>query len=73
MQFFFTNWGEYNEEVTFEDLEDDSGKKKNGYKKLQFCGQQAARDVLQYFWVDTCCFNKSRDSELSEAINSMFL
>ncbi|PMD49653.1 uncharacterized protein K444DRAFT_487037, partial [Hyaloscypha bicolor E] len=33
---------------------------------------QAARDGLQYFWVDTCYINKSRDSELTEAINSMF-
>jgi len=65
-------WGEDYEEVTFEDLKDGSGNTKSGYKKLQFCGQQAARDGLQYFWVDTCCINKSRDSELSEAINSMF-
>jgi hypothetical protein len=65
-------WGEDDEEVNFEDLKDGSGKTKNGYKKLRFCGQQAARDGLQYFWVDTCCINKSRDSELLEAINSMF-
>jgi hypothetical protein len=65
-------WEEDDDEVTFEDLKDGSGKTKNGYKKLQFCGLQAARDGLQYFWVDTCCINKSRDSELSEAINSMF-
>ena len=65
-------WEEDNEEVTFEDLKDGSGKSKNGYKKLRFCGQQAARDGLQYFWVDTCCINKSNSAELSEAINSMF-
>ncbi|KAH8680005.1 hypothetical protein BGZ60DRAFT_401115 [Tricladium varicosporioides] len=45
---------------------------KNGYKKLQFCGQQAARDRLDYFWVDTCCIDKSSSAELQEAINSMF-
>ncbi|KAF8866786.1 WD40 repeat-like protein [Acephala macrosclerotiorum] len=77
-------WGEDDEEVNFEDLEDGSGyymtffrrkkkgKTKIGYKKLQFCGEQAARDGLQYFWVDTCCINKSNSTELSEAINSMF-
>jgi hypothetical protein len=27
-------WGEDDEEVTFEDLKDGSGKTKNGYKKL---------------------------------------
>ncbi|CZR50573.1 uncharacterized protein PAC_00447 [Phialocephala subalpina] len=63
-------WGEDDEEVTFEDLKDGSGKTKNGYKKLQFCGEQAARDGLQYLWVDTCCINKSNSTELSEAINS---
>jgi hypothetical protein len=35
-------WGEGDEEVTFENLKDGSGKTKNGYKKLQFCGEQAA-------------------------------
>ncbi|XTI91280.1 hypothetical protein V2W45_1312646 [Cenococcum geophilum] len=39
---------------------------------LGLSGEQAARDGLQHFWVDTCCINKSSDSELSEAINSMF-
>ncbi|CZR67955.1 uncharacterized protein PAC_17854 [Phialocephala subalpina] len=65
-------WGEDDEEVTFEDLQNGSGKTKNGYKKLQFCGQQAARDGLQYFWADTCCINKANNNELSEAINSTF-
>ena len=65
-------WGEDDEEVTFEDLKDGSEKTKNGYKKLRFCGEQTARDGLQYFWVDTCCINKSSNMELSEAINSMF-
>jgi hypothetical protein len=27
---------------------------------------------LKYFWVDTCCIDKSSSAELSEAINSMF-
>jgi hypothetical protein len=30
-------------------------KKKPGYQKIQFCGRQAAKDDLKYFWVDTCC------------------
>jgi len=46
--------------------------KKAGYEKIQFCGEQARRDGLQYFWVDTCCINKSSSAELTEAINSMF-
>ena len=66
-------WGDDDEEVTFEDLKDGSAKTKNGYRKLRFCGKQANRDCLEYFWVDTCCIDKSNSSELSEAINSMFL
>ena len=43
------------EEVTFEDLQNGTGMKKAGYQKIRFCGEQARRDGLQYFWVDTCC------------------
>ncbi|PVH68226.1 HET-domain-containing protein [Cadophora sp. DSE1049] len=32
----------------------------------------ARHDGLEYFWVDTCCIDKSSSAELSEAINSMF-
>jgi hypothetical protein len=45
---------------------------KKGYQKIQFCGKQAAKDNLVYFWVDSCCIDKSNSAELSEAINSMF-
>jgi hypothetical protein len=60
------------EEVTFQELIDGTGKGKPGYEKIRFCGEQAKRDGLRYFWVDTCCINKSNNTELSEAINSMF-
>ena len=60
------------EEVTFQELIDGTGKGKPGYEKIRFCGEQAKRDGLQYFWVDTCCINRSNNTELSEAINSMF-
>jgi hypothetical protein len=65
-------WGADTEEVTFRDLMDGTGKSKAGYDKIWFCGEQARRDGLQYFWVDTCCIDKSNNNELSEAINSMF-
>jgi hypothetical protein len=65
-----------NEEVIFEDVVDgldrDKLRGKGGYKKIEFCGTQAAVDGLQYFWVDSCCIKKSSDSELSESLNSMF-
>ena len=66
-------WGADTEgEVTFQDLKDGSGKRKPGYDKIWFCGEQARRDGLQYFWVDTCCIDKANSSELQEAINSMY-
>ncbi|KAF2820926.1 HET-domain-containing protein [Ophiobolus disseminans] len=65
-------WGADHEEVTFKDLAEGTGKSKAGYSKIQFCANQAAKDRLQFFWVDTCCIDKSSSAELSEAINSMF-
>lgn len=67
-------WGADHEEVTFKDLMEGigKGKSKAGYRKLEFCAKQAARDGLRFFWVDTCCIDKSSSAELSEAINSMF-
>jgi hypothetical protein len=65
-------WGADQEEVTFKDIMEEIGKDKPGYRKLQFCRERAASDHLDYFWVDTCCIDKSSSAELSEAINSMF-
>ncbi|KAM3068301.1 hypothetical protein ACMFMG_009441 [Clarireedia jacksonii] len=65
-------WGPNNEEVTFKDIINGTGKVKLGYKKIQFCGEQARQDGLCYFWIDTCCINKSNDAELSRSISSMF-
>jgi hypothetical protein len=47
-------------------------KSKVGYRKISFCGEQAKKDGLNYFWVDTCCIDKTNLPELSEAINSMY-
>jgi hypothetical protein len=63
-------WGP--EEVTFKDIVEGNGTSKAGFGKIRFCGEQARRDGWQYFWVDTCCINKSSSAELAEAINSMF-
>jgi hypothetical protein len=65
-------WGADHDEVTLADLEKDTGTSKAGYRKLQFCADQAAKHGLRYFWVDTCCIDKSSSAELTEAINSMF-
>jgi hypothetical protein len=60
------------EEVTFKDLQNRTSTKKDGYKKIRFCAEQAKHNGLQYFWVDTCYINKSNSAKLAEAINSMF-
>jgi hypothetical protein len=65
-------WGADRDEVTFADLKTGDGKTKLGYKKILFCGEQAQQDNLRYFWIDTCCINKSNKAELSQAIQSMF-
>ncbi|KAJ9614125.1 hypothetical protein H2200_002261 [Cladophialophora chaetospira] len=65
-------WGADEEEVTFEDVQHGNYKQKAGYDKLQFCGKQAQSDGLRYFWVDTCCIDKSSSADLQEAITCMF-
>jgi ankyrin repeat protein len=66
-------WSENNEdEVSYDDLRNETGREKSGYAKLKFCAEQAAKDGLEHFWVDTCCIDKSSSAELSEAITSMF-
>ncbi|KAF2487568.1 hypothetical protein BDY17DRAFT_289208 [Neohortaea acidophila] len=67
-------WG--TEEILFRDLKPGADMSrtmsKAGWRKIEFCAQQAAADGLQYFWIDTCCIDKKNAVELSAAINSMF-
>ncbi|ETS86735.1 hypothetical protein PFICI_00563 [Pestalotiopsis fici W106-1] len=70
-------WGSEDDEVTLQDLlmetrKDASWRQTSGYQKILFCGQQAKLDDIEYFWVDTCCIDKTSSAELTEAINSMF-
>jgi hypothetical protein len=60
------------EELTFRDLVDGISQRKAGYCKIQFCGGQARRDGLPYFWADTCYVDKSTSTELAKAIKSIF-
>jgi hypothetical protein len=39
------------EEVGYDELVVGKGKNKAGYAKLRFCGERAAKDGLNYFWV----------------------
>ncbi|KAF2740903.1 HET-domain-containing protein [Polyplosphaeria fusca] len=61
-----------NGEVTYDELVAGTGRNKAGYAKIHFCVNKAAKDGLEYSWVDTCCINKVTSDELSTAINSMF-
>ncbi|KAK2600175.1 hypothetical protein QQS21_005120 [Conoideocrella luteorostrata] len=65
-------WGP--DEVAFMDLakKPSDWQRKAGYYKIKFCADQARQHGLQFFWVDTCCINKSDSVELQTAINSMF-
>ncbi|KAL1891094.1 hypothetical protein Sste5346_007920 [Sporothrix stenoceras] len=65
-------WDRDEDEVTYKDVCDGRYRDKPGYEKLAFCANRARNDHLQYFWVDTCCIDKSNQAELQEAIISMF-
>ncbi len=54
------------------DLKNGNGKMMAGHGKMQFCGEQAKRDGLQYFSVETCCIDKSNSTKLAEVTNLMF-
>ncbi|KAF2024449.1 HET-domain-containing protein [Setomelanomma holmii] len=69
-------WGRDEDEVKFDDVIDgqrdfsDTGKA--GYDKLRFCQGRVEEDGLRYFWIDTCCINKSDSSERQISLASMF-
>lgn len=63
---------EEGQEVSYQELIAGAGRDKTGFEKIRFCGERAAADKLQYFWVDTCCIDKTDISELETAINYMF-
>jgi hypothetical protein len=42
-------WGKDIEEVTFNDLKNGTAEAKASYGKIQFCGEQAKEDGLNYF------------------------
>nr|POE83352.1 vegetative incompatibility protein het-e-1 [Quercus suber] len=67
-------WGKPEEEVTYEDILNGNGTSKPGIgsQKIQFCVRQTRQDGLEYFWVDTCCIDKSKETELGKALRSMY-
>ncbi|QPC71960.1 hypothetical protein HYE68_002712 [Fusarium pseudograminearum] len=60
-------------EVSLRDLTQGLAKTKpEGYEKIRFCGERAAHDGLNHFWVDTCCIDQNSSAVLEEAITSMY-
>ncbi|KAF9230320.1 hypothetical protein BU15DRAFT_91139 [Melanogaster broomeanus] len=49
-----------------------SAKNKPGFTKILGCVMQAKKHSLNYIWIDTCCIDKTNNTELQEAINSMW-
>ncbi|PSN65193.1 HET-domain-containing protein [Corynespora cassiicola Philippines] len=64
-------WGD--SEISLQDFESNRRDyKTSGWAKLNEGCRIAAESGFDYFWIDTCCIDKTNSVELSEAINSMF-
>lgn len=60
-------------ETSYQDVCNDrtAGRKTQYTKLIEGCCA-AKKHGFKYFWIDTCCIDKTNHVELSEAINSMF-
>ncbi|RYP72636.1 hypothetical protein DL769_004421 [Monosporascus sp. CRB-8-3] len=68
-------WGSTEDECSFQEwqhLPAPAIERKKGFQKIECCCRQAAKDGLEWVWIDTCCIDKTSSAELTEAINSMF-
>lgn len=63
---------EEDDEVNFQDITAGHWKGKLGAQKLEWCADRTKEAGLKYFWVDTCCFDKTSSAELNETITSMY-
>jgi len=59
-------------EPTYQEVQQGTAHHKKGYQKIEFCEQQAKKNGLAHFWVDTVCIDKQSSAELHEAITSFF-
>ena len=67
-------WGDDDDGLTFEDIEKQKpdATRKKGYAKMWDCCWRANADDYRWVWIDTCCIKKKSETELSEAIRSMY-
>lgn len=65
-------WGK--EEVSYQEMKINlpTLRLKAGYKKIKGCAQIVKKSNIEWFWVDTCCIDKTSSAELTESINSMY-
>lgn len=61
------------DEPNYENFYQESGRSKQGYKKLEkFCNTAREDYGAEFAWADTVCIDKSSSAELDESIRSMF-
>ena len=58
--------------IQFSKVGDTPTKQRQGYQKILKTAQIAKEKGYDYFWIDTCCIDKTSSAELQEAINSMW-
>lgn len=58
--------------LDFSDANEDTIRRRKGFEKIQQTAVIARSRSLDYFWLDTCCIDKTSSAELQEAINSMY-
>ncbi|CAK7206980.1 hypothetical protein SEUCBS139899_009787 [Sporothrix eucalyptigena] len=63
---------EEKQEVTLQDMASLYLTDKMGYAKIAATCALALQRGLEWAWIDTCCIDKTNNTELTESINSMF-
>lgn len=58
--------------LDFSDANEDAIRRRRGFEKIEETAVVARSRGLEYFWLDTCCIDKTSSAELQEAINSMY-
>lgn len=63
---------EQSDEISFQDIQTGSAAIKKAFFKVSFCHRQARRDELDYFWIDTCCIDKTNEVEEKSTVSLMW-
>jgi len=66
-------WGQgEDDEVTYKDMMNGTGQTSLASRNWNSARNRQSMTTCNYFWIDTCCIDKSNHNELATAINSMF-